>query len=172
MCSSFPENIPHIIHAIADLRPKTVLDIGMGNGKYGLLIREYFYPRTSPGWPHVETVDGFDVYEGYVKPHHKDCYDKLTFGNALETEFSKYDLYLLIDVLEHWPKDKAHALLEQLTKKGKVLVSTPKIVEPQDDPNNPWEAHVSQWYPGDFEGYGVIQDRSEGPSFIYVLGNT
>ncbi len=175
MCSSYPENIPDIIHLIADAKPKSVLDLGMGNGKYGFLIREYFYKRAEGSlgtWPHVEKVDGLDVFNGYIKPHHSCCYDSYSFGNALEIDHPKYDLYLAIDTLEHWPKDQAHALLEKLLQKGNVLVSTPKDIGEQGASHgNEWERHISQWYPGDFDRYHRKAEKNNGPSLIYLLGN-
>lgn len=174
MCSSYVECIPPIIHAIAAFKPKSVLDIGMGNGKYGFLIREYFYER-EPGslgtWPYVPRVDGYDVWEGYTKPHHAVIYNKVTYGNALEMEPDPYDLYLMIDVLEHWPKDKAKELIRKCLKHGAVLISTPKDIGEQGASHgNEWERHITQWYAGDFEGYNVLQDRSQGyPSLIYLF---
>lgn len=176
MCSSYVENIPVIIHAIAQYKPKSVVDFGMGNGKYGFLIREYFYKR-EPGaqgtWPHVETVIGVDVWTGYQKPWHEHIYDRLIFGNALEMEPEKADLYLMIDTPEHWPKDKAKKLIDKCLQHGAVLISTPKDIGDQGESHgNVWERHITQWYPGDFQHYPLSRDFSDGtPSYIYLISN-
>ncbi len=174
MCSSYPENIPTIIYLIAHYKPKSILDIGCGNGKFGFLIKEYFYKRESTkGWPWVETVDGIDIWPKYFKSWHKEIYDNLRTGNALEMDLGKYDMYLMIDVLEHWPKDKAHKLIVECLKYGMVLVSTPKDIGDQGaSGGNEWERHITQWTDGDFQKYDFLNNKTpNSPSFIYLLGN-
>lgn len=169
MCSSYPENIHVIIHAIADAKPESVLDIGVGNGKYGFLIKEYFSERNGPNsWPHIKKLGGVEAHEGYIQSHHS-IYKPLMIGDVFKKKIPKYDLYLLVDVLEHWPKDKARELIEKLMKNGKVLISTPKIVETQEVAENPYEKHVSQWYPGDFTRYNHIDYSPGTPSHIYLI---
>jgi SAM-dependent methyltransferase len=148
-------NITKIIGKIEQLKPKSVLDIGCGNGKYGFLIKEY--------WPETK-VDGLDIFPKYFKKHHS-VYDNLFERNALEVDYDEYDLYLIIDVLEHWPMDKAHALLKDLTKKGNVLFSTPLSMGVQGaEHGNEWERHTTQWLWDDFKDYSV--DWIEDPYTI------
>ena len=171
MPSSYPENILPIIQLIAKHQPKTVMDIGFGRGKYGFLIKEYFHPTVQGDWKPVERVDGIDIFLGYITKLQENIYDLIYTGNALEFTFGEYDMYLIIDVLEHWPKEEAHKLLEQLTKKGKVLISTPTNIGCQGAAHgNEWERHISQWLPHDFNRYQVIEDWSNESSFIYLLG--
>lgn len=161
MPTSFRENIPTILLEIEKLKPTSVLDIGFGRGKYGFLIKEYY--------PDV-LVDGLEVFDNYVTNLQKHIYNKITIGSVFEEEIPKYDLYLLIDVVEHWDKDKAHKLIAELIKKGKVLVSTPRSVAPQGaEYGNEWERHVSQWGGDDFERYPYKHLHNE-ISFIYILG--
>jgi len=160
MPTSFRENIPDILKEIERINPKTVLDIGFGRGKYGFLIKEYY--------PEIK-VDGLEVFKDYVKPMHKEIYDKVIVGDIFASEIPKYDLYLIVDVIEHWDKEKAHTLLEKLTKMGKVLVSTPRSVGPQGaEYGNIWETHVSQWGGDDFEKYQNRHLHNE-ISFIYTI---
>lgn len=173
MCSSYPENIHVIIHLIAMARPKRVLDIGLGNGKYGFLMREYFYEREGGNegkWPHVEVIDGIDIWQGYRKPHHDSIYNTITYGNALEMEVKPYDLYLMIDVLEHWPKDKAKELIKKCLEYGRVLISTPKDIGEQGASHgNEWERHISQWTEDDFKEYNREERCAGNPSYIYLI---
>ena len=41
MPTSFMQNIPDVVELMQKLKPKRILDIGIGNGKYGLLAHEY-----------------------------------------------------------------------------------------------------------------------------------
>lgn len=169
MPSSYPENIPKIIHLVAKFKPKSVLDVGIGRGKYGFLLKEYF-ENASGEWEPIEKIDGLEVFPEYVTDLQRLCYDEIHIGNALEYEYPKYDMYLLIDVLEHWPKEQAFKVLDDLTKKGLVLISTPTNIGNQGAVHgNEWECHVSQWLPPDFEKYTRLEDWSDETSFIYVL---
>lgn len=145
MPSSYPQAILPILVAIETIKPKSVLDIGFGRGKYGFLIKEY--------WPETR-VDGVEIFEPYVTNLQKEIYGEIFIGNVLEMDLGDYDLYLLIDIIEHWEKDEAHALINKLLKKGKVLISTPRRFIPQGwIYENRWEVHKSYWTSNDFKDY-------------------
>lgn len=160
MPTSIPEQIPQIIQAVGRLQPNTVLDIGCGNGKYGFLIKEYY--------PHI-IVDAVEVFEPYINAAHRNSYKEITIGNALEMDIKPHDLYLIIDVIEHWEKEPAMVLLRKLVEQGKVIVSTPRSVAPQGaEFGNIWETHVSQWLESDWDEFareGIYNDFA----FIQIL---
>src|ERR1700737_558891 len=104
MASSFPGQIPAIIHLITSLHPKKVLDIGKGFGKYGFLIHEYLGidnrskldpGRTMAEQSHVQ-VDAVEVDADLMLPHLTHYYRKIYFGDVLELypELPKYDLVI------------------------------------------------------------------------------
>lgn len=161
MPSSFRENIPDILKEIEKANPKTILDIGFGRGKYGLLVREYY--------PDMQ-IDGLEVFNAYIGEVQRAIYGKVYQENIFEMkEIPAYDLYLIIDVIEHWDKEKAHELLKKLTKHGDVLISTPRAVGEQGAVyGNEWERHVSQWQGSDFEVYPHKHSHNE-LSFIYLI---
>lgn len=162
MPSSFPENFHVIAKMLMDLQPKSVLDIGPGHGKYGLACREYLHD--------VQKVDALEIFPPYVTPRLKAIYDTVYVDNALDFDYPQYDVYLIIDVLEHWDKESGHKLLSHLTKLGKVIISTPRAPGPQGAVNgNEWERHVSEWGGEDFERYPFKHMHNE-ISFIYLLG--
>lgn len=72
-----------------------------------------------------------------------------------------FDLVLLSDLIEHLPKPDGEKLLssvERLASK-RVVVFTPNGFVAQDSvEGNPWQRHVSGWYPLDFRkrGYTVM----------------
>ena len=90
MASSFPAQIPGIIHIIRKLNPASVLDIGKGFGKYGFLIHEY------AGIDNKKRIDGsltlkelssinIDVVEAdedLMLPYLKDIYSNIYFGDV------------------------------------------------------------------------------------------
>ena len=160
MPTSFYENIPDILLAIRNEKPKTVLDVGFGRGKYGFLINEYF--------PEIE-VDGVEVFNDYVQPIHRHIYNKIYREDIFEMDIPEYSMYLLVDVLEHWDKDKGRELLDKMTKMGKVLISTPKNPGVQGASHgNEWERHISKWELSDFSNYKFKQYQN-GVSLIYLL---
>lgn len=171
MPSSYPENIPHIVHLVAKYKPKTVMDIGVGRGKYAFLLREYFHKDVQGDWKPIDKIDGLEIFPEYVTEIHKLLYDNIFIGNALEFDFGDYDMFLIIDVLEHWPKEEAYRIMDKLTAKGKVVISTPTNIGCQGAAHgNVWETHVTQWLPRDFEGrYRILEDWSNESSFIYLI---
>lgn len=145
MPSSYPHNILPILQIIGVLKPKSILDIGIGRGKYGFLIKEY--------WSETK-VDGVEVFEPYITNLQREIYNKIFVGNVLEMDLGDYDLYLLIDTIEHWGKDEAYRLINKLLKKGKVLISTPKkFISQSEYDGNKWEVHKTFWNIDDFKDY-------------------
>jgi len=173
MPSSYPDNIGEIVHLIAALRPKSVLDIGPGRGKYGFLIREYFSdnPDVEGHWSNVDKVDCVEVFEPYISDIHRHIYDEIFIGNILEMAIKPYDMYMIIDVLEHWKKEEAYAVLDKMVEHGRVLISTPTNIGEQGAVHgNEWECHISQWLKPDIMSrYKIIEDKSNHCSFIWVI---
>lgn len=137
---------------IAATSPKSILDIGFGNGKYAFLAREYleiwngFLKRED--WE--RRIDGIEVFEDYITPLHYALFDNIYIGDATEVLPGlnvSYELILLIDVLEHFGYEEGMELLEACTKKGRnVIISTPKDIGVQGELyGNPFEAHRFQW---------------------------
>ncbi|CAA9516707.1 MAG: hypothetical protein AVDCRST_MAG69-2807 [uncultured Solirubrobacteraceae bacterium] len=165
MPTSHIDNVPVIIKAVQRLAPKSVLDIGIGMGKYGLLIQEYLGGDT--GRADV-VIDGIEGHGGYITDIHRAVYRELYVTDLREFDFrgALYDLYLMIDVLEHVDKDEGHRLLRDMG--GSVLVSTPKEDYRAHYAHNPLEDHRSHWTIEDFAGYRGI-DLSNELSTIVVL---
>ena len=58
MASSNPQAIPVVINLLWNIAPRSVLDIGAGLGKYGVLFREYIELRHRDGG-RQQTADSF-----------------------------------------------------------------------------------------------------------------
>ena len=152
--SSHYSQLNEIMSLIFDLKPKSVLDVGIGFGKYGVLCREYLelwgkkknYYRAF--WTVI--IDGIEIFEPYITPLHRFIYDNLYIGNAvyiLPTLNRDYDLILLIDILEHFSFDNGKKLIKLCIEKGRnLIISTPRNIGSQKEVfENPFEEHIFQW---------------------------
>ena len=145
--------IPHVLDVLVELQPHTVLDVGAGWGKYGVLTREY-----AP----VTRVDGLDV----GPPRHPG-YDHFYLGDVREIDTvlppdaPRYDLALFQEVLEHLERADGWKVLDRLVARAeRVLVTTPVGYRAQENPDHPFENHRSGWFPWEFGGrYRVHQWR-------------
>ena len=169
MPTSDPVLISPVIYKIIQVQPKTVLDIGMGMGKWGALVREYteaWIGRrfTRDQWSTV--LHGIEVYDAYRNPMW-DLYNEIYIGPVQELLplRGQYDLILMIDVLEHLEKETGKAVLEELRRHGKFSLVSYSNVDQQDVCPNKLEDHVSKWQLEDFltvQGSPVVQGETWG----------
>jgi 2-polyprenyl-3-methyl-5-hydroxy-6-metoxy-1,4-benzoquinol methylase len=147
MPTSWNHQIPIICDQFEKFQPKTVLDIGVGRGKYGLLAREYSQV--------AERIDGVEGEPRYVNKRLKAIYDNLyifDIREKLETLPRDYDLVLMIDVIEHLSKEDAYKVLDFFTE-STILIATPDEELLQTIPEYPLENHISHWSMLDFKWY-------------------
>jgi hypothetical protein len=162
MPTSTWKNIETFVAIVVQTGAQSLLDIGVGNGKWGFLFREYAdvwserFLKTQ--WK--TTVDGIEIYEPYVQDHQRAVYTNILVGDAvtLVPTLGSYDLIMAADVIEHIQKEKATALLEQLKAKARIALVTsiplgaewlgPRPFE------NPHESHLSAWTSHDLIGLG------------------
>jgi SAM-dependent methyltransferase len=135
--------IPWIVDLMIREQPQTVLDVGAGYGKYGVLVREFVNPTR------LDAVDAnpprFPVYDHFYQG------DIGGLSELLPADPPQYDLALFIETIEHLEKDQAWHVLTQLARRARrVLVSTPWGFRPQEVPGQPFETHRSGWYPWEF----------------------
>lgn len=165
MPSSYVDSFPPIVKLLIDLQPQRVIDIGPGWGKYGLACREYVSDlltvdaiEVRPGRLPVQ-----DAIYGNVWTNDVRCYTSARF-------WSRWDLALLIDVIEHMPLVEGHLLLDTILGSGcGVIVATPKVWIEQHDDCNPYEEHVSFWEWTEFQEHGIGADVSTTDAIIYHL---
>ncbi|MEK7208976.1 MAG: hypothetical protein AAB677_01805 [Patescibacteria group bacterium] len=157
MPGSHSQQLNEIVEIMILTKPKSILDVGVGFGKYGVLAREYLdlwtgADKKSEAYRHWQTqIDGIEAYRDYLTPLHSFIYNQIYIGDACNIVPSiknfSYDLILLIDVLEHLNYEEGLRLLNQLRRIGRnVLISTPKIMGEQDTLyGNKFERHIHQW---------------------------
>src|SRR6266478_5611788 len=127
MPSSRPNPIPTIIHLVRQLKPRSILDVGVGFGKWGHLFREYTDILEAEHDParyqraHWNVrIDGIEGYASYITEMHRFLYNEIFVGNALELirTVPRYDLIFLGDIIEHFEKTDGLQLLGAAREKA------------------------------------------------------
>jgi hypothetical protein len=166
-----------IMELILFTAPQSILDVGVGFGKYGFLSREYLelWNRKGKYCDWRVRIDGIEAYEDYLTPVHKFIYDDIYIGNAvdiLSNLKAKYDLILLIDVLEHFEYEQGLILLSKSASIGKnMIVSTPHEIGINENIfSNAFEIHKFQWNKSHFRLFKNIYFLPNELSLICYIG--
>jgi len=138
MPSSYWRNIPDTLGAILAARPRTVLDVGIGRGKYGALAREYI--------GRLRRLDGVEIWPAYLTWQWA-LYDRIYIGDVAELELPAYDLVLLVDIVEHFELEASFRVVERLGARARQLViSTPhRLFQTRYRGPNVHETHRCRW---------------------------
>lgn len=155
MPSSTPKHVSFIIQEIMNINPKTILDIGVGFGKWGMLCREYLevWNRRfkKQDWEcHITGVEPFYDYVNEATRYYYDVIYNARIEDMMK-HLTDYDLTLAIDVIEHIDKLKAKIVLSKLRHKTRNLILSLPLGPEWLGANqsyvriNPLEAHVSSW---------------------------
>jgi hypothetical protein len=135
-----------IVESALALEPRSVLDLGMGTGKYGFLIRDQ--SDFAHGTRTVRIV-GVEGYSDYVGDHQRAVYDEIVVGDVnayLSTTSERFDVALALDIIEHFePAEAVDFVRKALDVSRFVFVSSPRVYYPQDDHENVLEWHRSWW---------------------------
>jgi len=165
MPTSDPSALPLIIQLIQNATPRTILDVGCGYGKLGVLVREYLEPSSSEG-KQLRTlrVDAVEVFQNYLGPLHAAVYDSVYLGDVRKLEIlGAYDLVILADVIEHFTREEGLLLLSRVQK---YLITTPAGEYPQGAVyGNEHERHLSRWFPKDFKTSQIVGSVLVGWNF-------
>ena len=169
---SNPEHIPVVLHYVQACQPLRILDVGIGTGSYGLLMRQ----SLDIGYGRVQRVEwqvqihGVEIFDGYRNPVWNYAYDQVHMGDIrqLLPQLGTYDLVLCNDVLEHFPRNEAQDLVKKLLAKSKVLVAT---TPNRDYPQGAWggneaETHHCLLNRTDFPG--LVAETVTGVTTCYV----
>src|SRR5262245_19692802 len=155
MPSSTWHNIETFIEIIRELRPGSFLDVGVGNGKWGFLVREYtdvwngHFLRAQ--W--VCNIEGVEIYEPYIteNSHQRAIYNKIHIGDVTEfvNHLGSFDVIYAGDVLEHIEKEASVKLVQRLATMARMalICSIPLGIEwlGKRGYENDREDHVSSW---------------------------
>ncbi len=181
MPTSLLSTIEPVLRAVVALQPRSILDVGCGTGKYGVLFREYVEiaaqkdnPRACQRDHWKVQIDAVEAFAPYVTPLHHFIYDEVIIGDICEicADLPTYDAVFLGDVLEHLEKARGRRVLEVLYDKAErgVVVSTPaRRYEQCNMFKNKYERHRSFWHPNDFRRYPNVDWMRAGFCRVYVL---
>lgn len=157
--------IPPIAFELSERKPKSVLDIGIGFGMWGVSVREWVDMGVNPYKTILHGLEGFPSYRSPLW----ELYDKI-FINLLQDfePVQKYDCIIFADVLEHFTEDEGAEQLERikqwLNPGGVLLVATPGLFVPQPAMyGNDLEQHLSLWLPANLIKHGFAILRDEKP---------
>lgn len=144
------QNIAPILSEVVRLNPQTIIELGIGLGKYGVLCREVLdgvrgFVRPNAATTFIAGIEGFSEYSNPAW----DVYDNVMVADFVDrrNHITNWDLVMMIDSLEHVEKTQAMQLLRFLvTHNRHVIVSVPVGHCPQGAVfGNEFECHRSTW---------------------------
>lgn len=157
MPSSRFDAIPFVLDLVTKWQPRSILDVGVGYGKYGVLFREYLdiWKVTEPYSKRILRLVGVEAFEEYRNPIW-DVYDKVLIGDGrdlkVELAEEKFGLLFLGDVIEHFDKEEGKKLLGELNYDKVIIVTPLQVYEQEAVYQNPYEIHKSEWKHQDLPG--------------------
>lgn len=165
--------LPTLAHELHCRAPKTVLDLGIGLGMYGMIVRQYIDMGVQPYKTKLIGVEVWDRYENPVWQLYDNIYN-ITIEKFLERDKQTWDCIIIADVIEHFPKFEALKLIEELKTRlsgcGILLLSTPAWFNPQGaEYGNKYETHLCLFEIRDLveQGFKILKDGT--PDFGHKM---
>lgn len=158
--------LPILAERFLGMQGLKILDLGIGFGMYGALVRNYA-DRGCPPWGTY--LMGVEAFHGYRNP----CWDLYSYIHVMPigeylykySGVDRFNCAIMLDVIEHMPKKDGIKHLEtlkgMLRPSGTILVATPAVWIEQGNANgNEAERHISLWEPDDFTaaGFNILLD--------------
>jgi 2-polyprenyl-3-methyl-5-hydroxy-6-metoxy-1,4-benzoquinol methylase len=166
MPGSRPILIPPICNMMMNLLPSSVLDVGMGLGKYGVLAREYVdLWGKAAGKAGKCQVEGIEIVDEYITDWARNAYDEIHIGDAMSIVPNmnrRFDLVLCVEVIEHLEKaqgiDLVKAMVKRCSDRGNLVITTPADFRKQGAVlGNESEIHKCLWTHTDFDVSPLIK---------------
>lgn len=159
--------IPFLANQLLSQRPRTILDLGIGFGMTGAVVRQWL----DSGYKPFETsLQGVEIWPQYRSPLW-DLYDVVyvqSIEEHLQTPGESADLIVLSDVLEHFEFAHGERVIQlaqqRLAADGVLMISTPAEHLPQGPVyGNPHEEHRSLWNSADFvrRGFEIVLSQED-----------
>ncbi|MHC4541469.1 MAG: FKBP-type peptidyl-prolyl cis-trans isomerase [Planctomycetota bacterium] len=149
MPSSRPSALAPMCNRIIEKNPTSVLDIGIGFGKFGFLAREYTDIRLGRYFSCETRIDGIEIFEKYVTPLQRQVYDNIYIGNAISIlpTLGVYDMIICSDMLEHLSEKDGVFLLDSIKEKSRfaMIVTPVRVLRQEALYDNENEKHISVW---------------------------
>jgi tetratricopeptide (TPR) repeat protein len=161
MATSSIGHVRHVMRHIISTQPESVLDVGIGFGRWGFLCREMldaFGGRVrKEQWR--TRIEGVEIFEAYLQDHQRYIYDKIHIGDAkvVVPTLGEYGVVIIGDMLEHLGKDDAWGLFRSAMDRARIgLILNIPIGEEWlrgDVSENKYEDHLSWWTLDEFADY-------------------
>lgn len=154
-------HVRNTMYHIIKSNPESVLDIGVGFGRWGFLCREMldvFNGRTTKDKWKIR-IDGIEIYEPYIQPHQRYLYDQIHIGDAktVINTLGEYGVIIIGDMMEHLAKEDGWALFHAAMNRTKIgLMLNIPIGEGwlrETGGENKYEDHLSWWDLEEFRDY-------------------
>lgn len=161
MATSSIGHVRHVMRHIISTQPESVLDVGVGFGRWGFLCREMldaFAGRVRKEQWKVR-IDGVEIFEAYLQDHQRYIYDKIHIGDAkvVVPTLGEYGVVIIGDMLEHLGKDDAWGLFASAMDRARIgLILNIPIGEGWlrgDVSENMYEDHLSWWTLAEFSDF-------------------
>jgi hypothetical protein len=171
----------HFMEFLNAVRPQSILDVGLGNGKLGFIARDFLDVMLGERYHRRDwqiRLEGIEVYSDYIQDHQRAIYDSIHIGDAYEVidHLGIFDVVVLGDVLEHLPKEKGRLLLDKCMAHARIAII---LFVPLGDGwkqpaiyGNPYEEHRSAWYEEDFSAVSLrhhLFDYDAGPYGAFLI---
>lgn len=174
MPTSHYTQIPAIIEAIIETKPESVLEVGIGCGKWGILTREYLdvWNRYLEPWgSHHTKIVGIEAHMQYSDSPGWSAYDTVLVSDVRELDLDAlgdFDMALMVDVLEHFDHDEGVALIDRLLIHCEhILVAIPTNFFPTVEVwDNPHEIHKCAWTIEEFAQHGEVKVYRNADSLV------
>jgi hypothetical protein len=109
-----------IVEFLNNVRPASILDVGVGNGKIGFIARDLLDVMVGERGKYKKEdwkikIDGIEIFPEYIQDHQRAIYDHIYIGDAFDVidTLGTYDMIVLGDVLEHFEKSQAHRFVDK-----------------------------------------------------------
>jgi hypothetical protein len=170
MPSSAPVFNDEIGAIIMSEQPKTALDVGIGFGLYGYMMRQYadvIWGRIKPDeW--ACRITGVEAFPEYIHDASRYIYDEIIerpIEDVVEL-LPTFDLIFCGDMIEHLPKEQGAWVLNCFRKISKrLVVKVPLGLDWEQGEvfGNKYEEHKSVWTELDFmDDYTLIKETFRG----------
>jgi hypothetical protein len=173
--------VPAIATELGLRRPASVLDLGIGMGFYGAVVRQWLDLGVRPWRTKLVGVEGFAAYRNPCW----DLYDEVVatpIETFLEPTTEIWDAILLLDVLEHFPHAAGEQILaaarHRFAANGCLYVGTPAVwMEQGAAYGNELERHRSLWTAEELRSIGlhVLVDGKTDPfgnQMLFAVGRS
>ncbi len=171
------QNISYCVGILRRLQPSSVLDVGTGFGRWGMLCREFLDVwdgrKARDLWQ--ARIEGIEAFPHCLTPIHEYVYDKVHVGDAVAVlpTLGTFDVIYLGDVVEHQSKSKACTLLDEAVAHARqaAIVTIPigdDWPQEMEWDGDTYHTHRSVWAPEDFDRFPGARRRA----FSDYLGRT